>query len=364
MATVQYRWLVNGSRPNRWRHLGTTAIDLRLANILVRFSSTHHPFQRLHRVIFLHSFGLTNLMSNSDFQWHVGDRLLSADNGPLLMGILNVTPDSFSDGGRHDEVASAVKHAMQLIDDGADMIDVGGESTRPGAAAVTEAEELRRTVPVIAEIAATSDVLISIDTTKAEVARQAIEAGASIVNDISGLTFDPEMVSLCADTAVAVCAMHIQGTPQTMQQEPVYNDVVAEVTDILQQHVETCVSAGINLERLCLDPGIGFGKTAQHNLQLMQAIPSMKKVLARPLLIGHSRKRFLSKLLNRDVEERLAGTIGVSIALAENQADVLRIHDVAAVRDALTAWQAVRISPSGEATHGQFNNSQSKGGQS
>lgn len=282
-------------------------------------------------------------MSIMEFQWHVGNRILSAANGPLLMGILNVTPDSFSDGGQHDEVAAAVNHAKQLIADGADVIDVGGESTRPGSTAVSEKEELRRTIPVITEIAALSDVPISIDTTKAAVARQAIEAGATIVNDISGLTFDPEMVPLCAETEVAVCAMHIQGTPETMQQQPTYSDVVAEVTDVLRQHLETCVSAGINFERMCLDPGIGFGKTAAHNLQLMQAIPSMKAELKRPLLIGHSRKRFLSKLLGRDVEERLAGTIGVSIALAENQADILRVHDVAAVRDSLTAWQAIRV---------------------
>lgn len=282
-------------------------------------------------------------MSIMEFQWHVGNRILSAANGPLLMGILNVTPDSFSDGGQHDEVAAAVNHAKQLIADGADIIDVGGESTRPGSAAVSEQEELRRTIPVITEIAALSDVPISIDTTKAEVARQAIDAGATIVNDISGLTFDPEMVLLCAETGVAVCAMHIQGTPETMQQQPTYSDVVAEVTDVLRQRLETCVSAGIHFNRMCLDPGIGFGKTAAHNLQLMQAIRSMKAELKRPLLIGHSRKRFLSKLLGRDVEERLAGTIGVSIALAENQADILRVHDVAAVRDSLTAWQAVRV---------------------
>ncbi|MEP3482626.1 MAG: dihydropteroate synthase [Fuerstiella sp.] len=289
-------------------------------------------------------------MSNSDFQWHVGDCHLSANNGPLLMGILNVTPDSFSDGGQHDGVAAAVQHAMQLVEDGANIIDVGGESTRPGAAKVSEAEELRRIVPVITEIAVKSDVVISIDTTKSEVARQAIEAGATIVNDISGLTFDPEMVSLCAEKRVAVCAMHIQGTPQTMQHEPTYQDVVSEVTDILQQHLDTCVSAGIELERLCIDPGIGFGKSAQQNVLLMQAIPSMKNILKRPLLIGHSRKRFLSKLLGRDVEERLAGTIGVSIALAENQADVLRIHDVAAVRDAIIAWQAVRMTADNRAS--------------
>lgn len=288
------------------------------------------------------------MISDSKFQWHVGDQMLCAKSRPLLMGILNVTPDSFSDGGQHNDVSAAVAHAKRLIEDGADIIDIGGESTRPGSAAVSEAEELRRTVPVIAEIAAMSDVAISIDTTKAKVAAQAIEAGAAIVNDISGLTFDPEMVPVCAEANVAVCAMHIQGTPQTMQQEPRYNDVVAEVTDTLHRHIETCTSAGISFNRLCLDPGIGFGKTASHNLQLMQAISEMKVSLQRPLLIGHSRKRFLSKLLGRDVEERLAGTLGVSIALAQNQADVLRIHDVSAVKDALTAWQAVYVDTTAE----------------
>ncbi len=281
-------------------------------------------------------------MSIPKFHWRVGNQSFSAEQSPLLMGILNVTPDSFSDGGQHDEVATAVAHAKRLIDDGADLIDVGGESTRPGAPAVSEAEELRRTIPVVAEIASVCDVPISIDTTKAEVARQAIEAGAVIVNDISGLTFDPNMLPLCAEKRVAVCAMHIQGTPRTMQQEPTYDDVVQQVTDLLQQHFDRCVSAGIQPDRLCLDPGIGFGKTAEQNLQLMRAISTMKNALGRPLLIGHSRKQFLSKLLGRKIEERLAGTIGVSIALAENQADVLRVHDVAAVRDALTAWQAVR----------------------
>lgn len=289
-------------------------------------------------------------MSDSDFRWRVGDQLLAATNGPLLMGILNVTPDSFSDGGQHDEIALAVQHAQQLISDGADIIDIGGESTRPGAAPVSEAEELRRTIPVIKEISTASTIPISIDTTKAEVARQAIAAGATIVNDISGMTFDSEMIDVCAQNEVAVCAMHIQGTPQTMQQEPTYDDVVRDVCEFLQQRMDACLEAGISADRICLDPGIGFGKTADHNLKLMQAIPLMKARLNRPLLIGHSRKRFLSKLLGRDVEERLAGTIGVSVALAENRADILRVHDVGAVRDALTAWQAVKNTGSPEST--------------
>jgi dihydropteroate synthase len=222
------------------------------------------------------------------------------------------------------------------------VIDIGGESTRPGAAPIPLDEELARTIPVIEKLAHQTDVPISIDTTKAEVARQALAAGAVIVNDISGLTFDPEMMSVCAEFQAAVCVMHIKGTPQAMQQNPVYEDVVQEVTEFLQTRLSACEQAGIDPARICIDPGIGFGKTAQHNLTLMQATARIRKELGRPILVGHSRKRFLSKLLGRPVEERNAGTVGVSVALAQNGADILRVHDVSATRDALTAWIAVR----------------------
>ena len=274
--------------------------------------------------------------------WKVGDRVLRRDNVPLLMGILNVTPDSFSDGGLHNHVDAAVAHGIQLANDGADVIDIGGESTRPGAEPVSLVEELARTIPVVKELADQTDVPISIDTTKAEVARQAMAAGAVIVNDISGLTFDPEMMITCAESDAAVCVMHIQGTPQAMQQNPVYEDVVQEVAEFLLQRLSACEQAGIDPARICIDPGIGFGKTAQHNLTLMRAIARLRKGLCRPVLVGHSRKRFLSKLLGRPVEERNAGTVGVSVALAQNGADMLRVHDVSATRDALTAWHAVR----------------------
>lgn len=262
------------------------------------------------------------------------------------MGILNVTPDSFSDGGEYAVVESAVSHGMDLVEAGADIIDVGGESTRPGADPVSLEEELRRTIPVVEAIAADTKTPISIDTTKAEVARQALAAGATIVNDISGMTFDPQMLAVCAEQGAAVCAMHIVGTPQTMQSDPTYDDVVGEVTEFLQQRLNAAAQAGIPQERICLDPGIGFGKTAEHNLLLMKAVRRMREQLQRPLLIGHSRKRFLAKLLGRPLEERLAGTTGVSIALAENGADILRVHDVQATRDALVAWNAVRQQPS------------------
>ncbi|MCA9058900.1 MAG: dihydropteroate synthase [Planctomycetaceae bacterium] len=267
------------------------------------------------------------------------------------MGILNVTPDSFSDGGNYVSVTAAVEHGLQLADGGADIIDLGGESTRPGAEVVPLEEELRRTIPVIEALSARVSIPISIDTTKSEVARQAIAAGASIVNDISGLTFDPEMISVCAAADVGVCLMHIQGTPQTMQQEPQYQDVLGEVCDWLRRRVEVCVTAGIARERICVDPGIGFGKTFAHNVTLLRSTAELRRHTGCPVLIGHSRKRFLGKLLGRNLDERTAGTVGVSIALAEQGVEVLRVHDVQGVRDALIAWNAIQ-NPAADLTGG------------
>ena len=279
-------------------------------------------------------------------RWTLKTRDLTPTGRPLLMGILNVTPDSFSDGGQFELVENAVARALQMEADGADIIDIGGESTRPGAEPVMLEEELRRTIPVIRELATRVRTPISIDTTKAEVARQALEAGAEIVNDISGLTFDPDMLEVCRLHDAGICLMHIQGTPQTMQQNPTYVDVVQAVIDFLQQQVDRCLMAGILPERMCVDPGIGFGKTAEHNLQLLKSVSRLQRDLQRPVLIGHSRKRFLSKILGRSVDERESGTIGVSIALAEQGVDILRIHDVRSVRDAIVAWDTVRSSHS------------------
>ena len=279
-------------------------------------------------------------------RWTLKTRDLTPAGRPLLMGILNVTPDSFSDGGQFQLGENAIARALQMEADGADIIDIGGESTRPGAEPVMLEEELRRTIPVIRGLATRVRIPISIDTTKAEVARQALEAGAEIVNDISGLTFDPDMLEVCRLHDAGICLMHIQGTPQTMQQNPTYIDVVQEVIDFLQRQVDRCLMAGILPERMCVDPGIGFGKTAEHNLQLLKSVSHLQRDLQRPVLIGHSRKRFLSKILGRSVEERESGTIGVSIALAEQGVDILRIHDVRSVRDALVAWDMVRSSHS------------------
>lgn len=258
------------------------------------------------------------------------------------MGIVNVTPDSFSDGGRFVDADAAVTHALELVAQGADILDVGGESTRPGAAEVSVDDELQRVVPVIKQLVERTDVPISIDTMKADVARAALTAGATIVNDVSALTFDEGMPAVCADSACGVIAMHMQGTPRTMQESPTYEDVVAEVIAYLQERVEALADAGIAKERIVLDPGIGFGKTAAHNLALLRNVAALRSV-GRPVLIGHSRKRFLGKLLGKPIDERTAGTIGVSIALAGQRADILRVHDVGAVKDALAAWAAVAV---------------------
>lgn len=272
--------------------------------------------------------------------WKCGSTTHQLGGFPLIMGIVNVTPDSFSDGGDFLEQQAAVDHALKLAEDGADILDFGGESTRPGAEIVSVQEELRRVVGVVAEVRYRTDRLISVDTTKAEVARQALAAGANIVNDISGLTFDPAMVNVCSESDCGVICMHILGTPQTMQMDPHYSDVVSEVCQFLSDRLATLEQAGIARERVVTDPGIGFGKTAQHNVDLLSHIAALRD-LERPVLIGHSRKRFLAKVLGRPVEERTCGTIGVAIAVAAQGADMIRVHDVRETRDALLAWHAI-----------------------
>lgn len=272
--------------------------------------------------------------------WQFGSDLLQLGPVPCFMGILNVTPDSFSDGGRFNQVDTAVSRARQLEAEGAGIIDVGGESTRPDSQPVLVDEELRRVIPVIEALRSEIHIPISIDTTKAEVARQAIAAGAKIVNDISGLTFDSDMPRVCAECGAGVIAMHIQGTPRTMQQNPHYSDVVGEVRDFLAQRIEELQLAGIRREAIIIDPGIGFGKTAQHNLDLLSNIPRLRE-LGRPVLIGHSRKRFLAKILGRPVEEHSLGTVGVSLAAINLGADILRLHEITPTRDCWLAWQAV-----------------------
>ncbi len=268
----------------------------------------------------------------ADFHSEPGDR-------PLLMGIVNVTPDSFSDGGRFLLTDAAVEHGLRLVEEGAGILDVGGESTRPGSETVSEDEELRRVIPVIARLAERTTIPISVDTSKSAVAREALRAGARIVNDISGLRFDEQMIDVCLEFPCGIVCMHMQGTPETMQREPQYTDVVAEICGFFAERLDTLGKAGIAANRIALDPGIGFGKTAQHNVEILSSIRRFQS-LGRPVLIGHSRKGFLQKVTGRAVDERLFGTVGVSVALAHQRVDIVRVHDVAANRDAITAFLA------------------------
>lgn len=271
--------------------------------------------------------------------WRVRDRTLDLTGGPLLMGIVNVTPDSFSDGGEFLDPGRAVKHALRLVDDGAAILDIGGESTRPGAAPVDAVEELRRVLPVVERLARETDATISIDTSKASVAQAAINAGARIVNDVTGLTGDPDMAPLAADSGVGVCVMHMLGEPRTMQHDPTYDDVLAEVTDYLAGRRDALVELGVECEAICLDPGIGFGKTLEHNLSLIHGLDTLHD-LGCPLLVGHSRKRFLGQLLGDMEADRTAATVGASLALAERGVQVLRVHDVREVHAALVVGGA------------------------
>jgi dihydropteroate synthase len=265
-------------------------------------------------------------------------------SSPLVMGILNVTPDSFSDGGKFIDVARAVDHALRMIEQGAGMIDVGGESTRPGAADVGADEEIRRVVPVIEALVARTAIPISIDTSKAAVMSAAVAAGASLINDVRALR-EPGALEAAARTNAAVCLMHMQGQPRTMQHEPRYDDVVGEVTAFLEQRVEVCLAADIGRDRLVLDPGIGFGKRLEHNLALLAHLPELSRSglnAGLPLLVGVSRKSMFQALLGRSVEQRLAGGLAVATAAVLAGAAILRAHDVAETVDAVTVARALR----------------------
>ncbi len=261
---------------------------------------------------------------------------------PLLMGILNTTPDSFSDGGRYTSVDAALAQAERMIAEGAAIIDVGGESTRPGAQPVSEPDEIERVVPVIEAIhQAFPDTVISIDTSKPAVMRAAVEAGAELVNDVNALRADGA-VETCARLGVVVCLMHMQGEPRTMQQHPVYADVVAEVADFLAQRKQVCIEQGIDQARILLDPGFGFGKSLTHNLQLLKHLTELHS-LQQPLLVGISRKSMLGAVLDgAPVDERLYASVAALVLAWERGAKIFRVHDVAASRDALNVCEAMR----------------------
>lgn len=258
-----------------------------------------------------------------------------------LMGVVNVTPDSFSDGGRFLDPQAAIERALALEAEGAAILDIGGESTRPGADPVPAAEELRRVLPVIEGLAEHAQAEISIDTSKAVVAREALGAGAKLVNDVTGLQGDPDMLAVVAASDCRVCVMHMRGTPRTMQDEPRYDHVVDEVIGYLEARRDALAVAGIARERLLLDPGIGFGKTFEHNLELLRRIGDFHRLGCR-LLVGHSRKRFLGQILGDPEADRTAATVGVAVWLASQGVHSIRVHDVRPVADALAAFHAVR----------------------
>jgi dihydropteroate synthase len=255
-----------------------------------------------------------------------------------VMGVVNVTPDSFSDGGEFLDPDAAVAHARRLAGEGADILDVGGESTRPGAAPVDAEEELRRVMPVI-EGLARGEAEISIDTTKSEVARGAIDAGATIVNDVSAFRFDSAMAELVAQRGTRCCLMHMLGEPRTMQENPRYEDVVSDVKAFLEERMAFAVSEGVAEDRIWVDPGIGFGKALEHNLELLRRLDEIA-ALGRPVVVGTSRKSFLGKLTGADEKHRLPGTIATNVLALERGASVFRVHDVAEVADALTVAAA------------------------
>lgn len=261
-------------------------------------------------------------------------KTFSFDKKCYIVGILNVTPDSFSDGNKFLCPEAACEHALKLVEEGADAIDIGGESTRPGSNKVSVSEEKARIIPVIKKLASKIRVPISVDTYKSDVARAALDEGAEIINDISGLRFDKKMPALVAKYNVPVIIMHIKGSPKNMQLNPSYNNLLVEVMDYLKTGIEIAEKAGIKREKIVIDPGIGFGKTVEHNLELIKKL-SQFKLLGRPILIGTSRKSFIGKTLNADIENRLEGTIASSIISLMHGANFLRVHDVKAVKRAV-----------------------------
>ena len=273
--------------------------------------------------------------------WKIGDRIFDLSRQGLIIGVLNVTPDSFSDGGKFFAAEKAIEHGLRMAADGADIVDVGGESTRPGSEAIAVDEELRRVIPVIEKLRTKIDVPISIDTSKTEVALAAIQAGASIVNDVTGGRGDEGMLPLIAETKSALIIMHMQGTPRTMQKQPRYDDVVSEVADFFRQQYARAIGCSIDPMAIAFDPGIGFGKTLDHNLELLAQLERLR-AHDRPLVIGVSRKSFLGKLVESpDMDDRGAPAVALTALLRTRGADVFRVHDVKENVSALRVTEAI-----------------------
>ncbi len=276
-------------------------------------------------------------------EWQVRDRVLTIDRRPLVMGIVNVTPDSFSDGGRFAAVEAAVAHGLELVSQGADILDVGGESTRPGAMPVPLEEELRRVVPVMEELAKQITVPLSIDTSKAAVAKACIERGASIINDVTALRGDADMPEVARRSRAGLVLMHMQGTPQTMQHAPHYDNVVEDIGRFFEERLASLEAVGVERQCTALDPGIGFGKTTAHNLDLLTHLDAFVR-LGRPICLGLSRKGFIGRMLEqRPVERRLAGSLGGMLFAASIDAvQIVRVHDAEQTRDALTVFTTLQ----------------------
>jgi dihydropteroate synthase len=285
--------------------------------------------QRIPSSLSQNVYSLLDNYVRSDYKIDCRGKVLDLGSRTHIMGILNATPDSFSDGGRYAVAEQALAHARGMAAAGADIIDIGGESTRPGAAPLSQEEELRRIIPLIERLSSELAVPISVDTYKSSVAKKAIAAGATIVNDISGLRFSPDMANVAADSGVAVVIMHIKGTPRDMQQNPVYDDVVGEIMDYLGESIEIAVTAGVDTEKIFVDPGIGFGKTLEHNLAILNRLDEFR-ALGRPILLGPSRKKFIGSILGvPEPEQRVDGTAAAVALGIERGASVVRVHDVA-----------------------------------
>ncbi len=282
---------------------------------------------------------MANLDCPRDFSISCGNKIFKIGGHTWIMGVLNVTPDSFSDGGKFSNVEEAVAHGMRMAEEGADIIDIGGESTRPGSASISVDEELGRVIPVIEELVKITEIPISIDTSKPEVAEAGIDAGASMINDITGLA-DERMMKLAAERDVPVVIMHMSGTPTDMQKDPNYDDVVYDIIDIFMERVARAVEQGVSRNNIIIDPGIGFGKTLDHNLQILKRLSEFK-ILGLPILVGASRKSFIGKLQGTDEDERLEGSVAAAIISAMNGADIVRVHDVKETKMALLVGDAI-----------------------
>ena len=280
---------------------------------------------------------MTGLPSSRARAWELKTVTIEFDRWPKIMGIVNVTPDSFSDGGSFRTPDAAIQHALTLDEQGAEILDVGGESTRPYSEPVSEQEELERVVPVVEGIVKRTETPVSIDTSKAAVAKACLASGAEIINDVTGLEGDTEMLPVAIQTGAGICVMHMQGTPQTMQDNPAYENVTSEIFLYLKQRLDFLIAGGVSLKKICLDPGIGFGKTHEHNFQLIKECSRFLD-LGSPVLVGHSRKGFIGKAIGDKLRDRDAGTLAISLKLAQSGMHVIRVHNVQATFDALKLW--------------------------